>query len=46
MSTTIRKVSRGRQNRVTVPKEWNTDYVALAPISVENAFKSKRKDKK
>ena len=39
----IRKVSKGKnQHRVTLPKNLNSDYVAVKPIQL-NVFDSKRK---
>ena len=39
----IRKVSKGKtQHRVTLPKKWKSDYVAIKPIEY-NVFKAKRK---
>ena len=39
----IRKVSRGRQNRVTIPKNWLGDYVLLRPLNIGNVFKERRR---
>lgn len=39
----IKKVSRGKnQNRVTIPKEWKSDYVALKQVEL-NIFTARKK---
>lgn len=43
MSIIIRKVSKGRlQDRVTIPKEMNADYVRLEKLEM-NIFKAREK---
>ena len=39
----IKKVSKGKnQNRVTLPKNWKSDYVILRPME-KNIWKSKER---
>lgn len=42
----IAKISKSKnQNRVTIPKEVDSDYVALTPIELPNIFKERKKYK-
>jgi hypothetical protein len=40
----ICKISRGKnQDRITLPRGLNSDYVAVKPIKVNNVFDSKKR---